>query len=883
MGAEPRARLLSIQDRNGNALSLAYDSGCGAGLLCAVTDGAGRSLTFTYTQGRLTQLSDGSGRVWRYGYDGAGHLVSYQSPLAVSGQHGAVSYAYYTAADGANLAHALKRITKPLGNGMAFAYYADGRAFRHTPFDVKGPRTSEAVTFRYNDFRRETVTTHARGFSRTYRFDAWGNPVRIADEAGAAYSYAYDAAHPYLRRSETDPVGQVTRYAYDGFGNLTQITLPSQRTQPGVNDRVRYTGSSAATFHQPQKIQDARGNTRILRYDARGNLTDDIALKSGLDPVLPYTPEATQIAAWTVYGYDGFGNRTQVKRVRDMAGQIANPAGPTGPTLTTAYDAQGLYPVSVSRLGDQNGDGRIDAADRADFLPLRYDVLGRPRYGLDADWHRTRAAYDADDRLVGATDALGHWREVRYDGNGHPVLKSLTDAGSLTRAPALIDRLTRRYDGADRLEARIDAGGGVTRYTWDEAGNLSQITDPDGHTVRFAYDAADRLIRATDRAGHTVVTERDGAGRIRAVTDPNGNATTYAYWDATRAGRLKTVTLPAVEGYAGGRAVHYDYDAQGHIIQLTEQPAPGSAEAARDTLRTYDALGRLVREAGPAYVDQDPSSATFGQTIRPVTRWVYDPLGHLKEILAGKTAANGGAPIDPDSGASASDTVATQVRYVTDDFGRVLRETDALGQSTVSTYDRHGNVLTRQTPTGHTLTYTWGYGHQLRQVQAEDGRAMYYTRNPLGQITRAETWSASPSQLEVAYDYTYDAAHRLSSVTDSRGSKTLRYAWSTGGLLDRVEDSDGHRVDYLYDPAGRLIQIWAPNYDSYTFAYDAGGRLTELRYPNGVTETRTWNADGSLAQVSHQNGSLTLAQSAYTYDGFGRARPFRRRSRACRP
>jgi YD repeat-containing protein len=54
-------RLMSIQDRNGNTLSLTYD---GQGKLAQVSDGLGRTLTFTYTGTNLTGVSDGTRRVW---------------------------------------------------------------------------------------------------------------------------------------------------------------------------------------------------------------------------------------------------------------------------------------------------------------------------------------------------------------------------------------------------------------------------------------------------------------------------------------------------------------------------------------------------------------------------------------------------------------------------------------------------------------------------------------------------------------------------------------------------------------------------------------------------------------------------------------------------
>jgi YD repeat-containing protein len=73
---------------------------------------------------------------------------------------------------------------------------------------------------------------------------------------------------------------------------------------------------------------------------------------------------------------------------------------------------------------------------------------------------------------------------------------------------------------------------------------------------------------------------------------------------------------------------------------------------------------------------------------------------------------------------------------------------------------------------------------------------------------------------------------------------------------------------------GRLIGIWASNFDSYGFAYDNGGRLTQIDYPNGIRQSQSWNADNRLSQISHSNPQTgaVIAQSVYGYDGYGRRR-----------
>ena len=311
----------------------------------------------------------------------------------------------------------------------------------------------------------------------------------------------------------------------------------------------------------------------------------------------------------------------------------------------------------------------------------------------------------------------------------------------------LWDSAYRSYDQSGRLQETLDAAGNAMQYQYDAAGNLTQITDPDSYTLGYSYDAANRWIKAYDKANHAVSRSLDASGRVKTATDANGNTTTYSYWDATQNGRLKQVTQPSVGSFTTGVAKQYSYDALGQVTQTADVPATGSAETGRNTLNTYNALGQLVRVAGPQVVDSDPSSSTYNQTIRPLTINSYDNLGQLLNIQAGKTSSDGGANINPDTGVSSSDTVATQVSFMRDDFGRTLTETDADGNSATYTYDLNNNVLTANIANGHTLTYSWGYGHQLQSMSAEDGRHVQYTRNPLGQIANVQTWSANPFSL----------------------------------------------------------------------------------------------------------------------------------------
>ena len=58
--------------------------------------------------------------------------------------------------------------------------------------------------------------------------------------------------------------------------------------------------------------------------------------------------------------------------------------------------------------------------------------------------------------------------------------------------------------------------------------------------------------------------------------------------------------------------------------------------------------------------------------MRPVTRNTYDSLGRLTQVASGRTDSGGVTP--------ANDVVTVQMTYQYDDFGRKIKETDALGK-----------------------------------------------------------------------------------------------------------------------------------------------------------------------------------------------------------
>jgi RHS repeat-associated protein len=839
-GSEPRARLLEIRDRNNNVLTLAYNATCG-NRLCSVTDGLNRAITFTYVGSRIDEVRDWTGRRWNFDYDASGNLVRASNPLALADQQNPAEYTYYSA-PGLPTDHAMQRYTLPRGNGMEFEYYPSGRVLRHTN------TLGEQVTFSYNEFRREGRTVNERGYERVFMFDEYGNPVRILDEGGGEHRYEYDSANPYNRTRREDPNGLAWQYTYDANGNVTDAT-PPRGTSAATQSR------DFNTFNQPQRIRDGRGNWTLLAYDAKGNLTDQIRLKSGHTPTAGATPPVNQVLLWTKHEYDAFGNLLKVKRLRDFAGAtLGNFATGTGPSFEYTHDASGLNVVQWTRRGDQDGTPATLETDVS--ATFTYDALGRLKSGLDARWYAVAYEYDDLGRVLAGTDGFGQQRGFAYDDNGNPVGEELVVDAQRH------DSSSASYDLSDRRARALDAGGNLTRFDYDAAGNLIRVTDADNYATAIDYDSVNRPIAAYDQEGNRVDTQRDAAGRVRSLTDPNGNRVTTSYWGASRDGLVKRITQPPAAGFSVGQALERDYDTNGNVIKTLRLPAgAGFADSPtqlaagagiRDSVVFYDEANRPVRGVGPALAN--------GQRLHVCTK--YSNLGFVSEVWAGPSTDTTSATCN-----FTNPNLKRQVSFGYDDFGRKLSETDPLGRIARWTYDVHGNVLTAQDAKTQTTTYAWFYGGLLASWSNASG-SVSYTRNPRGQVETAETRDAA-SQLLVRYSYDYDNANRLQRVTDSRAGKALTYRWSPGGRLSELTDSDGNASNYNYDAVGRLASIFAPNSEPITFGYDPGGRLTRRFFPSGAATRYAYHPDSSLDSVANYNGAGLVSEHAYTYDAYG--------------
>jgi RHS repeat-associated protein len=703
-----------------------------------------------------------------------------------------------------------------------------------------------------------------------------GDPVNVAtgnfvdqvtdvttSQAGLGFARTYNSQDPRVGVLGRGWTGSYSAsLTVDGLGNVVVRTddARSLTFTPGVGGTflapAGFAGALAHNGDGTWTLSAARGGD--VRFAATGALTR-VGSADGRYVDLGYSvgrlTSATSSAGPSVaFGYDAGGRLSSVTsndgRTVQFAyagGRLASATAVDGGATAYTYDSRGRLATVV------DGDGRtvvVNTYDDLDRVTSQVTAHGqRLDLAYSDDATRTTTVteattgavttyrFDAQARLLSATDPTGHTASRSYGATGY--LDSATDRrangvgysvdadGNVTGRTLPSGTEGYTYDAANRLVTATDAAGHTTSFgytgtervpslvTWPDltttaqtvsAGLVTATTDADGVTRTFGYDSGRNLIRVTDALAHDTTMTYDAAGRLHTRTTPADETTTWGY-DA--AGRVTSVTDPT------GAVTSHTYDHAGNVTSTTD--ANGHT-----TSYTYDNASQLVRTDHPdgtqtSYTyDDHGNQLTETRAGGATTTYTYGPLGRL---------------------ATATDPAGVTTTYGYDANGAVTTVTDAAGKVTTTIYDAAGEALSVTDPLNRTTTYV---RDALERVTS--------TTDPAGAVTAT----------------TYDARGRVASVTDPL-SHTTSYTYTPGGRLDHVTYPGGWARRYTYDAAGRrATERDLRSYDT-VFAYDADGRLASTTTPEHLTTSYAYDGVGRVLTTSVPGHGTTT--TTYTPTG----------------
>jgi RHS repeat-associated protein len=818
--------LTSITDRNGNKMTINYETGeNGSKRIRSVSDG-NRSLTFSYVSGTnlVSTVEDPLGRSVSFSYfdndlTGKKQLRSFKDAEGNKTQYA------YTEDSKISSSKLLTNIKMPKGNVIKNEYYENLRLKKSMAFESGVPRTQTSVEVTANYGGSVSTDSHieverdSRYSYYDYKFNGDNSVKRLsgADDYLVQANYG-NPLHPQLPTSMRSNSSNVNPIEYDEYGNITSITVKAIDGSGSLTTTMTYDSMNNLT-----SVIDPNRNKTTYNYDSNGNLIE-VSAPEGVSTSFSVnskglvTTATNPMGVKTNFDYNRYGNLTKT----------------TLPALSLSSSAEYDDASRLISITDALGRTR-------QFAYYNNDLLKRE---VDPEGHRTSYDYDANGNLTSITNAKGGVTSLYYD-NVTDWLTSVEFDGATKQYEYNKDGSLSSYTKPDgtTLDYSYDDLGrvtndGVNSYSYDNKLRLSSISG-NGKTLSFSYDGYNR-ITGTDCDGHSNSYEYDANGnciginnttygydklnrltsvkfngktitysyrkdsQLSEVSYPNGMTTSYGYDEV---GRLTSKSTKLSNGTVIA-SYNYTLDKVGNITeQLTKEPYGDIILTNEDVEYSYNS-GNRITKAGDISFSFDENGNT---TKRGDEKYRWDESDRL--IRAGSTSIE----YDP-LGLIAS-------------FGDITFTTDPLGM---------GNVLS-DSKSG--AEYIYGIGLEAR---IKNGKVSYYVTDVRGSVVAIVDESGN-----ITHKYQYDEFGKVTQKEEA-DYNPFQYVGKYGVMY--LSDHQYYMRARHYDPTiGRFFSedpIWSTNLYPYVdnnpiSSIDPKGEMSEGVQLVGM---QLWETAGSIGE-----------------------------------
>jgi RHS repeat-associated protein len=547
----------------------------GNGNLSQITMPDGRSMSVHNSSGLVTSIYDPDGDSTRFAYDAAGRMTS-RTTRAGFTTH------YYYGPTGLHVDSAsvpLDTATNHLQTATAHFY----------PWDEKGlnglAAVDTSVAYTKIDGPRTDVQDTA-----IFWVNKYGAPTKTIDPIGATTTIARaDVNHPTLVTGATYPDGRVVHMGWNTRGNLDTLR-DSAAGLPTALTRWYY--DSVQAPDSPDSVIDPVGIVSRFAYDTMGLLLDATAPNGHVThyyirPGGTWKGVVDSVAERQVSYWDSSSHGTLVG---DVTTRFA--------LNTLGNDTSSTSPLGRVRRYQRDSTQRVtNVYDPAGHrTQLAYDALNRTTQVAVYDSASGALATNYYYGLIGldsVADPRGVTRRYGHDAAGRGNTET-DDYGNIERRyfnlAGLLDSLRPRQ--ADSLSVmsrhRYDAVGRDTLTTWDSYDSL----DAAG-SLRRHYDVMGRIDSGTPSSGVRVTRTYFANGAVHS--EHNVSTNTYAY-DA--AGRRNWYVIGTPGSLLYGDSVSYVYDGTSGDLRWIKarwraDGGGGSGGNRRDSVQLWsDTLGR---------------------------------------------------------------------------------------------------------------------------------------------------------------------------------------------------------------------------------------------------------------------------------------------------
>lgn len=606
-------------------------------------------------------------------------------------------------------------------------------------YDTIGNVVSETITgngispvtsyMEYDSTKRFVVSQHTQPLSTIteYTYDKWGNKLTEKD-----------ATNPSIPLT--------TRFQYNGWGQITSITYPYDRSivQPSTG---RLT-SPTTTFTR------GWGSTQAKRF---------------------FIVEQPTGRSWTKTWYDAKGREVEMETIA---------SGLVSSKVVTSYTLNGKPSSIVSNRGKISNTETFSYDERQRIASKTYST-GRV------------VSYEYGNRTVSVNDN-GRQYYKEYDAWGNVLVSSdpkaeITYTYASCGKPLYINAanasVSLEYDNEGNRSLLTDPDAGNTTYEYNAAGNVTQKTDARGIVTNYTFDSLNRLVRitaGTDTITYTYGTTGNDAMRITSKTCGD-NSILYTY---DMIGNVLSETRCI--GNHEALVTSYTYNRLG---QLTGKTFPDGLHVAYEHEATSgDIYKVLVGNKCVFQLDSDDGQtrvSTMGRMEEHIGEPIIPPYINNNDIIISNEEEE--LHITP-----LYDVKYTEVR---DNVGYVtatrMNSTTMRIDSLSYVYDHEsGNLLSRARDNDTAEDFVYDNLDRLIEV-SKDGGA-------ISQIEYAD--NGNIIHRNGIGDYSYDSAkpHAVTEVENLDGSITGTSQATTfngfGKVIRIIDGNEAYQLDISYGP-----------------------------------------------------------------------------------
>ncbi len=465
---------------------------------------------------------------------------------------------------------------------------------------------------------------------------------------------------------------------------------------------------------------------------------------------------------------------------------------------------------------------------------------------------------------------------IEYDDTGERRVKTLSSP--VGEDEKLITTHSFSYDAKNKNSYVLDVHGNKTAYFWDNNYRLSKV---ERYIGKDQFHSSDLFYWERSNLRSKVFLDKD-SNPIFCRTyeyDGNGNVKEEAFFGnlSGEGCALKIVQDGLPEGNGAEKHVKkraYSEDGRNLLI-LEEDPTTGlrigyTYQDDCHLLKTktiYDGNEPKIKYTYEYDDDRILESETVDDGIMRVIKKITprqkmpylgmpetieerDGDGKLLKKIAFHYEA--GARIKQKDIYDANDSLRYCLKMGYDEKGRLISETNALGQEAIYDYDEVGNLKYSRDFSGRLqIKYYYDFSNRLKKKEEIGNDGILRT-----------------------YLYDYDTKHNLISEIDPYGNSTIYVTDTFGNCqethLPKLTSEKGDLIDsvlkYEYDSAGNQIEKKDCEGNITQTSYNAYGKPIVVTHPDGATEENTYYLNGNLKTHTDPKGVETF----YEYDYLGR-------------